>query len=416
MNYQKNIANLCAFLKNSYEKNIHELMPDVYGVDHLLANNLTNLTIADEFMPTQLDTTSYDIFDCNDVAALIDAHNLDRRDSARHIVAKYVYPFLLFFGIIGNMVSFLAMTNKYKSEQRGPRKNFHAFSLCLAILCLADITILLVCGLHEYIEQVFDYSMRSSSVFACKFLYFACYFINSLVAYLFAYIAIDRWQAATRPIDYKQKQSGRRHRLQILAIFVYCSAMCGPFFTFPTIHAVHTIRNNDLANKCILDIHLFKELMLLDGVILSFVPFLVTSVFSVLTLIALFKERKALHTHKMRPQKAAACLKSSSKQQKVAISVSLIVNISSTKRISRLKLTLSLLMLTISYLVSTLPVFVIISLQFIAPYIRHGVHLENELAVANTIMYANNSFNILFFILFGKNLRKELLGRCVSLR
>ena len=406
MNYQKNIETFCLFLRKF---NVYELAPEVYDASFLLASNLTDLTPADEYGLSQRNR-SYEMFDCDLATEEEFNDDVTERSYVRHSLAKYVYPFMLFLGIIGNMASFLAMAKKHKSEKRSQRQSVHIFSICLSILCLADITILLVGGLNEYMEQVFGYSMRSSSVFACKFFYFVCYLINSFIAHLFAYIATDRWQAAAYPIKYKQKQTSHRHRIHICAIFVYCMVVCGPFFYFPTLYAVQTTRRSDLENKCILEIRLFKELTLLDAVVLSFAPFVVTLVFSVLTLVALFKERRALIAKKGQPYETTY----SSRKHHVANSSNITWKMSSTRRISRLKLALGLMMLPVSYLVSTLPVFVIISLQLVAPYIRHDLHFEDEFAVANMIMYANNSFNILFFILLGKRLRNELLGifRC----
>ena len=398
MSYQNNIEAFCLFI---HKMNVHELTPDAYEVSFLVANNLTYLTNDDEYVLAKLNK-SYDLFDCDNVQN----HDGTAQNFVRHSLVKNVYPFLILFGVIANMASFLAMLRKRKLEQRSQRKHVHIFPFCLAILCLADITILIVCGLNEYMEQVFNYSMRSLSTIACKSLYFVCYLTNSFMAYLFAYIARDRWQAASKPIEYKQKQTTNRQRKQILALFAYCVVICGPFFYFATLYTVGTYRGQSLEKKCILAIHAIKKLTFLDALVLSFVPFIITLVFSANTLIALLKEHRAL----LFSQSHQNHFQSSSK----AKGFNFKLKISSTRRISRLKLALSLMMLPISYLISTLPVFVIISLQFVATYLRYDLHFESEFVVAKTLMYANNSINILFFILFGKSLRKELLGmiRC----
>lgn len=80
------------------------------------------------------------------------------------------------------------------------------------------------------------------------------------------------------------------------------------------------------------------------------------------------------------------------------------------KRASKLRLTLVLMTFPLSYLLTTLPVFVIASLESWSSYfdVKFSTDFQSEFAVAKTLMYANNSFNIFLFILFGKNLRKEL--------
>ena len=353
-----------------------------------------------------------------------------QRNQAKYVMTTYAYPFILIFGILGNIVSCLAMVKKYKSEKKSQRKNVHTFAFCLAILCFADLNILLLGCLTEYIEQVFDYSVRQSSVFACKFLYFTCYLFSSFVSYLYAFIAKDRWQAATKPIKHMQTRTGHNQK-QIAAIFAFCFVICFPFCYYPTLFEVDSLEHERPATKCQLPEHLFHNLTLLDAVLYSFLPFVCTLVFSSLTLIALIKERRFLN----RNSKCQRALYSSHvtlntvrtsqslpTQSQLIHDTSLFspdaanlptgptFKIASTNktRVSRLKLTLSLMTFPISYLISTLPVFLIILLQLFAPYVKRSLDFEEEFAVASTLMYANNSFNILFFILFGKRMRKDL--------
>jgi hypothetical protein len=79
---------------------------------------------------------------------------------------------------------------------------------------------------------------------------------------------------------------------------------------------------------------------------------------------------------------------------------------------SRMRLTLMLMTFPITYLITTFPLFVIITCQLIGHYFvgNFKVNFENEFAIFRTLMFSNNSFNILFFILFGKSLRKDMLS------
>jgi len=79
-------------------------------------------------------------------------------------------------------------------------------------------------------------------------------------------------------------------------------------------------------------------------------------------------------------------------------------------RTSGFKTTIMLMTLPISYLISTFPVFVIISMQFINNVIRDEAEndYETEFAISKCIMYLNNSFNILFFMLCGESVRNDL--------
>ncbi len=81
------------------------------------------------------------------------------------------------------------------------------------------------------------------------------------------------------------------------------------------------------------------------------------------------------------------------------------------KKASKLKLTFMLMMFSVSYLITTLPVFVIIIMRAFMIYVKKNdeIDFDTEFAIAKTLMFTNNSFNILFLILFGKTLRRDML-------
>ena len=87
------------------------------------------------------------------------------------------------------------------------------------------------------------------------------------------------------------------------------------------------------------------------------------------------------------------------------------MSVNHVKKSSNLKLTLMLLSFPISYLLSTCPIFSIISFKLIDFYFKldKSYNYEIAFALARILMYINNSINILMFILFGKSLRKDFL-------
>jgi hypothetical protein len=76
---------------------------------------------------------------------------------------------------------------------------------------------------------------------------------------------------------------------------------------------------------------------------------------------------------------------------------------------SNIKLTVMLMSLPISYLITALPIFIIVLLQFFLIGNRTFNENESELAIAKMLMYINSSINILFYIFLGKSLRKDFL-------
>ena len=93
------------------------------------------------------------------------------------------------------------------------------------------------------------------------------------------------------------------------------------------------------------------------------------------------------------------------------------VQVKNKKKASKVKLTFMLMMFSLSYLITTLPVFIIIIIKAFTLYVNSGnenveenldYSFESEFAIAKTLMFANNSFNILFLILFGQTLRRDM--------
>jgi hypothetical protein len=88
--------------------------------------------------------------------------------------------------------------------------------------------------------------------------------------------------------------------------------------------------------------------------------------------------------------------------------------VSTVNPASNIKLTIMFLAIPISYLITALPIFIIILLQFF--FIGDRVNNnETELAIAKMLMYINCSINIFFYIFLGKSLRNDFLD-VLSLR
>ena len=92
--------------------------------------------------------------------------------------------------------------------------------------------------------------------------------------------------------------------------------------------------------------------------------------------------------------------------------VNLKLTSTNTNKTSRVRLTLMIMTFPITYLITTLPLFIIITFQLISHYLvtNLNAHFEVEFAIFKTLMFFNNSFNIVFFILFGKSLRKDMVN------
>ena len=356
--------------------------------------------------------------------------------SFKQILIKYIYPIILIFGILGNIISLMVMIRIYKRK-----KNFHKFSLNLAALSLADLAVLLFGCFREYSDEVLDLRIRSSTVYMCKIIYFSCYLFSCFSAYLHAFISVERLHAITSPI--KSKMRFEKNKTIITIIFLACVLISLPLIYFPELKQLITIdRENPMGIKVVNECEASQDyilfdimLTLIDSVFYCFIPFLITFLFSILSLLRLFKGT-SVDSKSKEPEMVLINSRNKSSTATLNTSVSLSTMSDRNKRVrsdstrtanlaqlelykinnktsSNLKLSVMLLVLPISYLITTFPIFIIIILQLKINQFKKSTassNYETELAIAKMFMYVNNSINILFYIFFGKSLRRDFLS------
>ena len=83
------------------------------------------------------------------------------------------------------------------------------------------------------------------------------------------------------------------------------------------------------------------------------------------------------------------------------------------KTIPNLKITRTLMVIQICYLITTLPTFIIIILQLSSIFYESNsdYDFQSLMTIAQTLMYLNKSTIVFFYALLGKNLRKELIEK-----
>jgi hypothetical protein len=385
------------------------------------------------------------------------------------VTVRYFYPLILIFGLVGNFISFCAMVRIYRR-----RKNYLKFSLSLACLALTDLIVLLIGCMREYLDEIFDLSLRSSSIFACKSIMFSCYSFSCFSAYLHGYIAIERWVAINDPIKSKSRLTFHSNKLAITFILFICVCFNLPLLWFP-----HLSKKIQLDDSSSLGIGLVDEcevthdrlLFFIDSVFNCFIPFLITVLFSILTLVKLIRSKSiftksdSINKRHFNPSKVTTNLtnlnatRSSTHSGKLSIRFksnhanninnnnfespsshisrhskggdknnpdSVVCHPSSFRRSthdtrlkldiyrsrkspslsSNLKMTLMLMALPLSYLVTTFPIFTIL-MQNLFKNSFEQADSSDSYMIGKIFMYINNSINILFYILFGKSLRKD---------
>ncbi len=487
----KNIEKFCNLIKNS---NITRSNYELFAEDYYLVNNdvpepfKQNFTLkpgGEEHNFTNFANLTYVEMLCNKFDNKIS--QFDNKISfnlVRYNLIKYVYPFLIIFGFFGNSISIYVMAKKYKSAKKTKNKH-HNFSFCLAMLCGADLAILIFGCLREYLEEILHLAIRTQSIYSCKFFFFACYLFSAFSVYLYTFIAFERWYAVTNPILYKQK-TGKKNQKRIILIFVFCSLISWPFLLGSTLQESIVPKKSqsdviDFEVKCELSQAFYLKLTFLDFIFYNCVPFLFAFLFSGLTLIKLIKFRSADQNISLNKNDQTNAnyddLMKSYESRNNCLKNESVVNYSNKNEIriknrsgenrnmrskldstyfpsemdingnlmnslyeydsrkgsscsrrsnilqmdraplnsrqsSKFKMTLMLMAFPISYIITTSPVFFFITLQLFDTYFRleSSTNYETEFAFSRFLMYLNNSLNVLFFILFGKNLRSDFFN------
>ena len=155
---------------------------------------------------------------------------------------NYFYPILIIVGLLGNMIALTLIFKKIRVDKEKKA------SLCLATLSLTDMGITLFGVSREYIEIRFDVNIKVYSNITCKLFFYVCYMLNTFSAYMFAYMAYERWKAVRRPFAYK-RESSKQTKLHVAGIFGFCCMITLPFLIFSQLLIDNETKTNNYGIK-----------------------------------------------------------------------------------------------------------------------------------------------------------------------
>ena len=358
----------------------------------------------------------------------------NKTKSINFSIIKYIYPIILTIGIIGNILSIILMIKAYKIKKYSCK-----FLINLIVLSIADLSVLIFGCFREYSDDVLEWKLRSMNIYSCKMIYFSCYLFSCFSAYIHCYISYERWYAIVNPI--KSKINRLKNKRYILALFVLCIFISLPFAYHSQIKEFITdhkkkLNETKLVRECVIsEPNHSSEAMLavIDFMFYCLLPFSIASAFCISSLAHLFSgNKKQTEVLLLENRRRFASSKADSS---VFQSNQNILEISQNKRqsndellyrvksryfrnsemfilninqSSNLKLSVMLLALPVNYLITTLPVFIMIILQFLPLGYNSPNRFKTEMSIAKTFMYVNNSINIFLYVLMGKSLRKDV--------
>ncbi len=145
---------------------------------------------------------------------------------------RYVSPFIILIGIVGNVLSFLVMSRKTLQGS--------VTSLYLRVLAVVDSMVLITGLLRQWI-RVLAVDIRDTSVVICKTDIFLLYWSLGSSAWILSLIAIERCFGVLYPHHYKRCVTERSATVVLVFILVILSCLYIPILVvFDLISKEHT--------------------------------------------------------------------------------------------------------------------------------------------------------------------------------
>lgn len=293
---------------------------------------------------------------------------------------RYIPPFLMLIGLVGNVMSFFIL--RHKSMAR------HSTNVFLAALSIADLIVLFVGLLRLWINEVADVDFQNMSDFMCKFVNVLTYSSSQFSAWLILAVTVERYIVVCHALQASRWCSRERARKTVIILAIV--------FILINSHLVWTIgiRTDRGKPECEglgkYEFLVRKVFPWIDAALYSTIPVIAISLFNILIIRQVLN---ATHSRK-------------SLQQVPLNNIEL-------KRRSKnksSKLTIMLLTISFAFCVTTLPmnVVMIASLQ-VSNNPKEMAKLWLVRTTAELLMYLNHSMNFFLYCATGQKFRSIVL-------
>ncbi len=296
-------------------------------------------------------------------------------------IYTYCPPFILIFGIFGNILSFLVFSMK---QTRKVVSSF--FFRCLAI---SDIVSLL--PLTEYFLFLWSVDSISINVWACNIISYLMRLSKTTSAWLLVFISIERCVGIYLPHKAKVLITNKRARVAFALLFIILMFVYSPVLVlFKTKIKYDIFRNRYYpdCSKTTKYVPQYKEIFpWLETILYSFAPFILLGCLNIAICIRLLKVR----------QDRQATLASDSKSDS-----------------NMAGLTAMLLLTSFSFIVLTLPDTIYYLLKtyigFSSKDPGHSLYIKMKpfRAMAFILHQLNHGINFVLYCMSGKRFRSEV--------
>ncbi|XP_060584024.1 probable G-protein coupled receptor 139 [Ruditapes philippinarum] len=295
-----------------------------------------------------------------------------------------VSPILLVIGTLGNVFSFFILMNNAKKAS--------TYSY-LSVLALMDLIVLYI-GLFRHWLGLFVLNIEDMNNVLCKIVKFLGYFSSDTSVWLIVAVTIERTIVVMVPLKAPRFCNARNARITIATIIT--------FFFLVNFHFLWSVKlqelsyNETIISKCQAKpqySYLVENIWpWVDAGIYSFVPFSVIIIlngFIIQNVISAKKARAILRQH-------SSFSSTGSKQR-------------SQGEMSK-KITFMLLAVSIAFLVTTLPMVIVLIYTSFAEDAGDDYSLTKRMlieTIAEMLMYTNHSINFFLYCATGKKFRNQ---------
>ncbi|XP_052223909.1 growth hormone secretagogue receptor type 1-like [Dreissena polymorpha] len=313
------------------------------------------------------------------------------------LLQLYVPPILLILGTFGNVLSFVIMS----------RNMFKVSTYCyLALLAIMDTFVLYIGLLRMWISN-FALDIQIISNCMCKLVTFFGYVSSVTSVWLIIAVTIERFIAVKFPLKAPRICNVVRARIVILTITLATCLLNSHIFW--TVELRSNDINGTVSSKCdasVKHVILIKEIWpWVDAAVYSFVPFVIISVLNSMIVRRVLEARRQRNELQMMPltnkylsARSRCTVKRSNESSK--------------------KLTCMLLAVSFTFLITTLPMNILMLVNALLGDDKTSVHsyeykrkyaiLTLARTVVEMLMYINHSMNFFLYCATGRKFRQQV--------
>ena len=300
----------------------------------------------------------------------------------------YVPPVLLIFGTFGNVVSFFILMKNVK------KASTYSYLSALAVM---DLLVLYIGLLTLWIGQ-FTFEIKNQANWLCKLIVFLGYVCSDTSVWLIIAVTAERFFVVYFPLQAPRLCNVKNARIVIVGITLLFSSINCHLLWSVELEVGHY--NDTVIKQChakgnyTLLVHVIWPWV--DAAFYSFVPFVLILVFNILIIRQVFMAKKT----RSKMLTLSAC-------QRHLVKPSKYKNQCETSR----KITCMLLVISFTFLLTTLPVNIILIVSTVDTSYKEQVEPFAKMQLANALttllMYTNHCINFYLYCATGRKFREQ---------